>query len=524
VNGAGAMDPGVGGPAQQLVAGRQGSPSYGSIDGEETNNTAKDRSNEYSFAPYMAEFVGTCILVFTFGCVALSPAPYLYKPTAAACIVTVMVYSTATVSGGHLNPAVSLTLSALGLIPWQRMLGFWLVQVAAGMAGATALRALLGMDMAHTPWPPAPVPPNLGAAVLAELIYTTLLCFLVSCCLVSKRNNPERDQSQSFGLAIGLLYVAGGHALAPISGGAILNPAIALGLPFISHGSTVMFGIAYVVAELLGAFIGVRLFAILRAGSEDCCCDIEEYIEMCVPRLSARLLGEGLGTFALVFTFGLNVIGQSEATAWSAAAALISMIYALGKISGGYFNPAVTLAVVLSGRSKCSVGDGFAYCGAQAVGAIAAGVTVAEYRFAAPTAWRPVTLPSWQEYGVATVGIAEGVFTLVLAYVVLACSTVTVLPASKTRQNFYFGLAVGFCVMTGGCTLGSVSGGMLNPAVSVGVVTLNLFQEQSAQERHLLLAFCLKLTAFQCTGGLLAAVVFRLTHPSEYSKAPLLMQ
>ena len=209
VNGAGAMDPGVGGPAQQLVAGRQGSPSYGSIDGEETNNTAKDRSNEYSFAPYMAEFVGTCILVFTFGCVALSPAPYLYKPTAAACIVTVMVYSTATVSGGHLNPAVSLTLSALGLIPWQRMLGFWLVQVAAGMAGATALRALLGMDMAHTPWPPAPVPPNLGAAVLAELIYTTLLCFLVSCCLVSKRNNPERDQSQSFGLAIGLLYVAG---------------------------------------------------------------------------------------------------------------------------------------------------------------------------------------------------------------------------------------------------------------------------------------------------------------------------
>ena len=211
VNGAGAMDPGfVGGPAEQLVTGRQGSPSYGSIDdGEQTNtNDSKDRS-EYSFAPYMAEFVGTCILVFTFGCVALSPAPYVYKPTAAACIVTVMVYSTATVSGGHLNPAVSLTLSALGLIPWQRMLGFWLVQVAAGMAGATALRALLGMDMAHTPWPPAPVPPNLGAAVLAELLYTTLLCFLVSCCLVSKRNNPEKDQSQSFGLAIGLLYVAG---------------------------------------------------------------------------------------------------------------------------------------------------------------------------------------------------------------------------------------------------------------------------------------------------------------------------
>ena len=204
------MDPGFTGPAEQLVAAHQAATStYGTMTAQTDTTDSKDRS-AYSFAPYMAEFVGTCILVFTFGCVALSPAPSLYKPTAAACIVTVMVYSTATVSGGHLNPAVSLTLSVLGMISWQRMLGFWLVQVAAGMAGATALRAILGMDMGHpTTWPPAPVLPSLGAAVMGELLYTGLLCFLVSCCLVSKRNNPKRDQSQSFGLAIGLLYVAG---------------------------------------------------------------------------------------------------------------------------------------------------------------------------------------------------------------------------------------------------------------------------------------------------------------------------
>ncbi|CAE7415524.1 aqpB [Symbiodinium natans] len=306
----------------------------------------------------------------------------------------------------------------------------------------------------------------------------------------------------------------------------MLNPAIALGLPFISHESNVMYGIAYALAELLGAFLGTQLFTILRAGSEDCCCNVEEHLEICMPRISARLLGEGLGTFAVVLTFGLNVIGNSEATAWSTAAALTSMIYALGKISGGYFNPAVTLAVVLSGRSKCSVVDGCAYCGVQAAGAVVAAIIVAFYRFAAPNLWQPLTLPSWQEYGVATVGISEGVFTFVLAYVVLACSTVTVLPAGKTRQNFYFGLAVGFCVMTGGFTVGPVTGGMLNPAVSVGVVTLGLFEEQIMQARRLLLAVavCLKLTAFQCTGGLMAAVVFRITHPSEYSKAPLLGQ
>ena len=34
-------------------------------------------------------------------------------------------------------------------------------------------------------------------------------------------------------------------------------------------------------------------------------------------------------------------------------------------------------------------------------------------------------------------------------------------------QNVFFGLVEGFCIMTGGCAVGSVSGGMMNPAVAV---------------------------------------------------------
>ncbi|CAE7415548.1 KIF7 [Symbiodinium natans] len=170
------MEPGPG-PAEQLVTGEP-AISYGTIDQADANAASASKDRSFSLAPYMAEFVGTCILVFTFGCVAVSPTPSLFKPSAAACIVTVMVYSTATVAGG--------------------------------VAGATALRALFGRDMglAYT-WPAAPASPSLGAAVSAELLYTALLCFLVSCLIVSKRNNPKRDQSQSFGLAIGLFYVAG---------------------------------------------------------------------------------------------------------------------------------------------------------------------------------------------------------------------------------------------------------------------------------------------------------------------------
>ena len=52
----------------------------------------------------------------------------------------------------------------------------------------------------------------------------------------------------------------------------------------------------------------------------------------------------------LVLTVGLNVLGKSKAGAFSIAASLTSMIYALGDVSGAHFNPAVTVAILASGR------------------------------------------------------------------------------------------------------------------------------------------------------------------------------
>ena len=73
------------------------------------------------------------------------------------------------------------------------------------------------------------------------------------------------------------------------------------------------------------------------------------------------LVSEFLGVFMRVVTVGLNVIMSSPAVAFSDAAALRCMIYSLGDISGAHFNPAVTLAVVASGRKKCSLIAGIIY-------------------------------------------------------------------------------------------------------------------------------------------------------------------
>ena len=48
---------------------------------------------------------------------------------------------------------------------------------------------------------------------------------------------------------------------------------------------------------------------------------------------------------------------DSAAAAWSIGACLMCMVCAVGNVSGAQVNPAVTLAVLLSGRGKISVPD-----------------------------------------------------------------------------------------------------------------------------------------------------------------------
>merc|ERR1719160_935933 len=98
---------------------------------------------------------------------------------------------------------------------------------------------------------------------------------------------------------------------------------------------------AYMGFEFLGALLASGMHRVVRP---------QEY-DRDPSKLSA-LVSEFLGTFYLVLTVSFNVFGGSKCGAWSIAASLMSMIYALGNVSGAHFNPAVTVAIVLSGRGK----------------------------------------------------------------------------------------------------------------------------------------------------------------------------
>ena len=77
------------------------------------------------------------------------------------------------------------------------------------------------------------------------------------------------------------------------------------------------------------------------------------------PRAGAKYIVEAIGTFVLVFTVGAAVASGSSLAPLAIGAALMVMVYAGGHVSGGHYNPAVTLAVLLRRKIVALHTDGF---------------------------------------------------------------------------------------------------------------------------------------------------------------------
>jgi aquaporin Z len=206
-----------------------------------------------------------------------------------------------------------------------------------------------------------------------------------------------------------------------------------------------------------------------------------------------KYLVEFIGTFFLVATIGFTVLKPGDAgnlAPLAIGSALMVMIFAGGHISGGHFNPAVTLAVFL--RGKCPAADVLPYMVAQVLGAAAAAAVVL-FMKGFPSVEAPnVDIPRAL--------LAEFLFTFALCYVVLNVAT-----AKGTSGNSFYGLAIGFTVLVGAYSVGSVSGGAFNPAVIVGITIMGL--------SHITYIWIFLVANF--AGGAVAALAFRFINPAE---------
>ncbi|MCC6350098.1 MAG: aquaporin [Candidatus Eisenbacteria bacterium] len=171
-------------------------------------------------------------------------------------------------------------------------------------------------------------------------------------------------------------------------------------------------------------------------------------------------LTETIGTFFLVLTVCLSVLGNQPLAPLAIGASLMVMVYMGGHISGGHYNPAVSLAVAL--RGKLPMKQLLPYWFFQMVGAVLAALVSrvvmnqTMHFFPSPSATISESL------------LVEFLFTFALCLVVLQTAT-----SAKTQGNSYYGLAIGFTVTFGAVAGGGISGGAFNPAVALGPILVD---------------------------------------------------
>jgi len=205
-----------------------------------------------------------------------------------------------------------------------------------------------------------------------------------------------------------------------------------------------------------------------------------------------KYIAEFIGTFFLVLTVGCTIIPGAAGVIAPLAigGALMVMVYAGGHVSGGHFNPAVTLAVFVRGR--CETKDVIPYWVAQFLAGVAAALVAV---FLVGKSGPPMEIKN-----VPAAFVAEFLFTFALAYVVVNSAT-----SKDTANNSFYGLAIGMTVMVGAFSVGAISGGAFNPAVALGVAVMKLVNFPDIWI-HIIADFA---------GGLVAAMTFKFLNPTD---------
>ncbi|MBI2443460.1 MAG: aquaporin [Candidatus Levybacteria bacterium] len=199
---------------------------------------------------------------------------------------------------------------------------------------------------------------------------------------------------------------------------------------------------------------------------------------------------EGIGAFFLVLTIGFS------ANPLAIGFVLAAMVYMGGYISGGHYNPAVTLAIFI--QKKISQRDAGMYMLFQLLGAIAASLIFLLIK------QEPLVVAPGSSVTFNEALLLEALFTFALCSVVLHTAV-----SKKNTPNQFYGLAIGSTVMVGAYSVGSISGGAFNPAVGVSPAIVSMISNTPNLSNVLLYI----LGPF--IGGVLASLVFTSVTKSE---------
>jgi MIP family channel proteins len=207
----------------------------------------------------LAELIGTFTLVFigagAGSAMEANSAGTIGVAFAHGLALLVIIYAWGSISGAHVNPAVTLGVAVAGRMDWPKAVAYWIAQFAGGIAAAYLLQWFFGPDskLGSTTGSLTPMKDMAGDAAKVIVLEGVLTFFLVAAVFASGIHGRNGNMA---GLAIGLVLtmdiLAGGGLT-----GASMNPARTLG-PALATGD-----LSYVWMYFVGPLAGGAVAALV---------------------------------------------------------------------------------------------------------------------------------------------------------------------------------------------------------------------------------------------------------------------
>lgn len=214
-----------------------------------------------SFAKELCEFLGTatlCFLVIGIPRFAASPITPFEGSLFAGAIVMLIIYAIGTISGAHINPAVSFGFLLSQRFSSSQFFRFVAAQVLGGIAALILLTLAIGKSV---DWVAVVPRINTPVTFFVEAFLAGLLIFVI----FSVATNDCRvcpDARPIAGVVIGVLIAALSFFGGTLGVG-ILNPAVLLVLTVLSGSWTNL--LLYLIAAVIGTSVSVFLYRTIHA-------------------------------------------------------------------------------------------------------------------------------------------------------------------------------------------------------------------------------------------------------------------
>lgn len=205
------------------------------------------------FRRYIVEFIGTFFLVLTVGLCVLLPGNGVISAIAIGFILMVMVYAGGYISGGHYNPAVSLSATIRGALNVKHCIFYMLFQFIGALAGS-GLLMLLGGKLEGIP----ACPFSVMQLIVGEFLFTFALCYVVLTTATASRNAGN----SFYGLAIGSTVTVGAFVAGGVLCYGAFNPAVALGL-FTLNIACLKLALITIGVNLLAGIVSAFVFKLV---------------------------------------------------------------------------------------------------------------------------------------------------------------------------------------------------------------------------------------------------------------------